>query len=256
MPTPTHVSTLLGRSSDDPWQVAKTTSPGIGLTLSGKGGSEAEANCRGGWKFTTFVPPYAQRQEHLPVREPRRQLVAGVRRERRLADAGHPADRVDAHRPPEPAASASCASSGSRPVNEVMSRGSLCVAAAAPPAGRAVKGQLSPQDAGDRRAQRRGRPDIPPGRGSRPAAGSRIRRAHTAASSRSQPSLNSRVPRLPRGRRAYAAPAAAHPAAGPAASADPGHCRTPRRSAARRPATASVAGTRPPSRNAGTGEPG
>lgn len=31
MPIFTHVSTLLGRSSDDPWQAAKATSPGIGL---------------------------------------------------------------------------------------------------------------------------------------------------------------------------------------------------------------------------------
>ena len=40
-----------------------------------------------------------QRQEELPVREPAGQLVRGVHRERGLADAGHPVDRVDAHDP-------------------------------------------------------------------------------------------------------------------------------------------------------------
>ena len=38
-----------------------------------------------------------QRQEDLPAREPARQLVRGVHRQRRLADPGHPADRVNPH---------------------------------------------------------------------------------------------------------------------------------------------------------------
>ena len=40
-----------------------------------------------------------QRQEDLPAREPAGQPVRGVHGERGLADAGHPADRVDAHHP-------------------------------------------------------------------------------------------------------------------------------------------------------------
>ena len=40
-----------------------------------------------------------QRQEDLPGREPRRQPVRGMDRERGLADPGHPADRVDPHHP-------------------------------------------------------------------------------------------------------------------------------------------------------------
>jgi hypothetical protein len=36
-----------------------------------------------------------QRQEHLPVWEPRRQPVCGVHRERRLPNPGHPIDRMD-----------------------------------------------------------------------------------------------------------------------------------------------------------------
>ena len=40
-----------------------------------------------------------QRQEDLPAREPARQPVRRVHRERRLAHPGHPADRMDPHRP-------------------------------------------------------------------------------------------------------------------------------------------------------------
>ncbi len=43
-----------------------------------------------------------QRQEDLPAREPVRELVRGVHRERGLADPGHPPDRVDTHHPAPP----------------------------------------------------------------------------------------------------------------------------------------------------------
>jgi len=40
-----------------------------------------------------------QRQEDLPAREPADQRMRGVHGERGLADASHPANRVDAHHP-------------------------------------------------------------------------------------------------------------------------------------------------------------
>ena len=43
-----------------------------------------------------------QRQEDLPGREPAGQPVRGMHGKRGLADAGHPADRVDAHHPARP----------------------------------------------------------------------------------------------------------------------------------------------------------
>ncbi len=43
-----------------------------------------------------------QRQEDLPAPEPAGQPVRGVHGERGLADASHPADRVDAHHPARP----------------------------------------------------------------------------------------------------------------------------------------------------------
>jgi hypothetical protein len=43
-----------------------------------------------------------QREEELPVREAPGEPVRGVHGERGLADAGHPADRVDAHHPARP----------------------------------------------------------------------------------------------------------------------------------------------------------
>jgi hypothetical protein len=43
-----------------------------------------------------------QRQEDLPGREPVRQPVRGVHRERGLAHPGHPPDRVNSHHPARP----------------------------------------------------------------------------------------------------------------------------------------------------------
>jgi hypothetical protein len=44
-------------------------------------------------RFVRRSPPGG----HLPVGEPRGEPVRGMHRERRFADTGHPADRLDAH---------------------------------------------------------------------------------------------------------------------------------------------------------------
>ena len=104
-----------------------------------------------------------QGQENLPVRESRRQLVGGVHRERRLADPGHPADRVDSHHP----AGTGCARRRGRqlPHLRLPARERGDIAGQRPrrrrhPARlharcRGSIGRLSAQGAGDRRAQRR-----------------------------------------------------------------------------------------------------
>jgi hypothetical protein len=78
-----------------------------------------------------------QREEDLPpgtASEP----VRGVHRQRRLADPGHPADRVNVHHPARAPGTRHRAGQlsqlGSRPVNEAISRGKVRVAAATPAA--------------------------------------------------------------------------------------------------------------------------
>ena len=99
-----------------------------------------------------------QRQEELPVREPPGQLVRGVHRERGLADAGHPVDRVDAHDP-----------AVGRAGQRAQQPGEFGLAAGEP-------ADIPRQRPGGGRGRRRGRRGLPGGQhlgGRCPAAGRR-----------------------------------------------------------------------------------